>query len=329
MKRSFSDGFLELISVLTALCFLCCCTTTKINTRRVPVYGEKEDQPINKPRYTSREPYFQLYNQKAEIQTASSQIPPLFAMLRFERESFNPFLEKIGIIFENPKKEYIRISISDRTLSQNLKVLAEETMDVGRQTVYWDGKGDDGEVLKDGQYYIVIEGENIKPIFRKIEVGVINLAPFKNRIEYKPPVLELEFKPEYESKETTHKTKTKGAWSVLGKVGALLLLLSAFAKGGPFGEEVDREKGEEFADTPGFNLFAIGGSLMVLEWIAPSRDKYETRRYKAPIEENIYHNKRLREAERERKRIERENKKIDKYNRKIKESAIMKVRFID
>tara|TARA_B100000073_G_scaffold140213_1_gene115410 strand:+ start:555 stop:3908 length:3354 start_codon:yes stop_codon:yes gene_type:complete len=73
----------------------------------------------------------------------------------------NPFNPNTKIIYNMPKKEFVKITIYDM-LGREVKTLVNEIQNAGLKTVHWNGLNDNNKKLSSGLYLYYIETENFR-----------------------------------------------------------------------------------------------------------------------------------------------------------------------
>lgn len=82
--------------------------------------------------------------------------PTVGAALSLEQNDPNPFSSSTSIRFELPRTAEVRLSIFDAA-GRQVRTLERGTLPAGQHVRQWDGRGDHGETLPDGIYFLTVD----------------------------------------------------------------------------------------------------------------------------------------------------------------------------
>jgi hypothetical protein len=79
--------------------------------------------------------------------------------LRLHPNYPNPFRSATTLTYDLPNASAVRVAVYD-VLGRRVQVLVDERKEAGRHTVRWDGRGQSGQSLASGIYFVRLRAED-------------------------------------------------------------------------------------------------------------------------------------------------------------------------
>jgi len=172
------------------LLFICSCAPQQII---------KEQEPVTPPSLTK----MPTQAMKEPVLPTMQVITPLFGTLLLDvktsKTSFNPSLgEEVALYYHLSKPAKITVHVYDPDHGLIRMLAAEKNVNAGEQTIIWDGKDPDGNLVPDEAYFFTIMAEDesgVKEIYDPItfsggvehDITTADINPQSQTITYKMP----------------------------------------------------------------------------------------------------------------------------------------------